>query len=56
MVIDNDEMNDDSLACVVHALSPPAYARYAGRCYMRWKAAKYMMASLGKSFDHPFGS
>ena len=59
MLIDHDDMNDDpSLACVVHAFSPLAYTRYVGttRCYMKGKAAKYVMASLGKPFDHPFGS
>ena len=50
------EMNDHRPACVLHAFPPPAYTRYAGRCYMRGKVAKYVMASLGKSFDHPFGS
>jgi hypothetical protein len=51
-------MNDQSRAWVLPAFCLPTYTRYTGttRCYLRGEAGKYVMAPLGKPFDHPFGS
>jgi hypothetical protein len=50
-----DVMNDLSRACIAPAFSPPTYNGTTAS-YMRGKVAKYLIAPLGKPFDHPFGS
>jgi hypothetical protein len=50
-----DVMNDLSRACIVPAFSLPTYTGTTVY-YMRGKVAKYLIAPLGKPFDHPLGS